>query len=199
MSVTLKTIDFQKAQDEIKRALDEFRSKKFVTVGIHEEAGNVEDGTLTMASLGAVHEFGADIDHPGGTEYGYATKAAAEGGDVRFLKKGTGYMTLGVTEPHKIKIPARPWLNPGVAAAAPEILETIADRIEAGETPDQVLEAVGLVAVGAVKQYMTDLKTPPNAASTIRKKGSANPLIADGHMRAAVTHKVTGEKLEEGL
>lgn len=108
-------------------------------------------------------------------------------------------MVLGETKPHKIEIPARPWLAPGVASASQEIIATIADGIEAGQAPDDTLEAVGLVAVGAVKQYMTELKTPPNAASTIRKKGSSNPLIADGHMRASVTHAVTAEKVEEGL
>lgn len=199
MTITVSTIDFQAAQDAIRRELEKFRAKKIVTVGIHEEAGNVEDGSLTMAHLGAIQNFGADIDHPGGTSYGYASKAAADRGEVRFLKSGSGYMTLGETGPHRITIPARPWLEPGVASATQEIIETIADGIEDGKTPDETLEAVGLVAAGAVKQYMTDLKTPPNAASTIKKKGSANPLIDTGALRASVTHSVSSEHLEEGL
>lgn len=199
MSITLTTVGLQQAMDEIKRGLEEFRGRKFVTVGIHEEAGNVESGDITMASLGAVHEFGADIDHPGGTSYGYATKAAAEKGEVRFLKTGAGFLELGVTQPHKIRIPERPWLNPGVASAAAEITETIADQVEAGANLDQALEAVGVVAVGAVKKYMTELKTPPNTRETVRRKGSSNPLIDTGAMRASVTHKVDAGQQEEGL
>lgn len=190
---------FQELQDELAKELNALKSNKVVTVGIHEEAGDVESGDLTMAGLGAMLNFGATIKHPGGTSYGYASKAAADRDEVRFLKSGKGYMELGVTQPHNIEIPAREWLEPGVVSATPEILLTIQDGIEAGKSMDQVLEAVGVVAAVAVKVYMTDLKTPPNAASTVRKKGSNNPLIDEGHLRSSVNHQVTVGPASEGL
>jgi phage gpG-like protein len=58
----------------------------------------------------AIHQHGGTIHHPGGTEYGYKTKADASQGKIKFLKTGTGYMVLGKTKPHKIKIPARPYM-----------------------------------------------------------------------------------------
>lgn len=190
---------FQELQDELAKELNALKSNKVVTVGIHEEAGDVESGDLTMAGLGAMLNFGATIKHPGGTSYGYASKAAADRDEVRFLKSGKGYMELGVTQPHNIEIPAREWLEPGVVSATPEILLTIQDGIEAGKSMDQVLEAVGVVAAVAVKVYMTDLKTPPNAASTVRKKGSNNPLIDEGHLRSSVNHQVSIGPASEGL
>lgn len=190
---------FQELQDELAKELNALKSNKVVTVGIHEEAGDVESGDLTMASLGAINEFGADIKHPGGTSYGYASKAAADRDEVRFLKTGSGYMELGVTQPHVITIPARRWLEPGVASATPELLQTVQDGIEAGQSMDKILEAVGVVAVGKVKVYMTELKSPPNAASTVRKKGSNNPLIDSGALRQSVTHQVSSEQVTEGL
>lgn len=190
---------FQELQDELAKELNALKSNKVVTVGIHEEAGDVESGDLTMASLGAINEFGADIKHPGGTSYGYASKAAADRDEVRFLKTGSGYMELGVTQPHVINIPARPWLEPGVASATPELLQTIQDGIEAGQSMDQILEAVGVAAAGKVKVYMTELKSPPNAASTVRKKGSNNPLIDSGALRQSVTHQVSIGPVTEGL
>lgn len=189
----------QELQDELAKELNALKSDKVVTIGIHEEAGNVESGDITMAGLGATHEFGAEIKHPGGTSYGYASKAAANRDEVRFLKTGAGYMQLGVTQAHTIDIPARPWLEPGVASATPEVLLTIQDGMEAGQSMDQILETVGVVAAAKVKVYMTDLKTPPNAASTIRKKGSSNPLIDSGAMRQSVTHKVAVGPVSEGL
>lgn len=197
--INLDLIGFQELEDAVSKELAALRSDKIVTIGIHEEAGNVESDDLTMASLGAIHEFGADIDHPGGTSYGYASKAAADRDQVRFLKKGTGHMELGVTGPHKINIPARPWLEPGVASGTDEILKTIQDGVEQGKDMDAILETVGVVAAGAVRVYMTELKSPPNAPSTIRKKGSANPLIDTGAMRQSVTHQVQSGKVEEGL
>lgn len=189
----------QELQDELTKELNALKSDKVVTIGIHEEAGNVESGDITMAGLGATHEFGAEIKHPGGTSYGYASKAAADRDEVRFLKAGAGYMQLGVTQAHTIDIPPRPWLEPGVASATPEVLLTIQEGMEAGQSMDQILEAVGVVAAAKVKVYMADLKTPPNAASTIRKKGSSNPLIDSGAMRQSVTHKVSVGPVTEGL
>lgn len=199
MSISLTVEDFQKFQDELNQAFDEFASDAAVTVGIHEEAGNVESDDLTMAALGAVHEFGATINHPGGTSYGYATKAAADRDQVRFLKSGAGYMELGKTGPHIIDIPARPWLVPGVTNATEKLTQTVQDGLEDGLSLEQISEQLGAVAAGEVKKYMTDLKTPPNAKSTIRKKGSANPLIDSGAMRASVTYKVSGDDQSEGL
>ncbi|WP_236411107.1 hypothetical protein [Pseudomonas syringae] len=77
--ITLDIQGFQDLQDELAKELNALKSNKVVTVGIHEEAGDVESGDLTMASLGAINEFGADIKHPGGTSYGYASKGQRPG------------------------------------------------------------------------------------------------------------------------
>jgi hypothetical protein len=62
-----------------------------------------------------------------------------------------------------------------------------------------VLDTVGVVATGKVQEFMTELSSPANAAATVKAKGSSNPLIDEGHLRASVTYQVTGDKLEEGL
>ena len=97
------------------------------------------------------------------------------------------------------RIPARPWLDTGVESGTQEILDTIRSGAGKGLPLDTVLEQVGVVAAGAVQEYMTDLKTPPNAPSTIERKGSDNPLIDTGAMRAAVSYAVTREKPTEGI
>ncbi len=58
---------------------------------------------------------------------------------------------------------------------------------------------MGAFAAGGVQTYMTELKTPPNSAYTIEQKGSSNPLIDTGALRASITWKITNEKPEEGL
>lgn len=187
------------AKDAIEKALKDFMTDAFVTIGIHEDAGQHESDDITNAQLGAVHEFGADINHPGGTSFGFANESAAAKGEVRFLKKGSGFKELGVTGPHNIKIPARPWLRPGVASGNEEYLQIITDGMENGEPLEKLLEVVGVVAVGKVQQFMTDLRSPPNKAQTIAKKGSSNPLIDSGALRQSVTSKVTSGEPQEGL
>lgn len=97
------------------------------------------------------------------------------------------------------RIPARPWLDVGVESATKEILGVIEDGGAGGLSTDQILNQVGLVAVGAVQEFITELDTPPNAPSTIKKKGSDNPLIDTGAMRASVTYSIADKTPEEGL
>lgn len=96
-------------------------------------------------------------------------------------------------------IPARPWLDVGVAQGVQDYLEVIKEGIAEGLTSKQIMERVGIEAAGHVQQYMTDLKTPPNAPRTIKKKKSDNPLIDTGSLRQSVTYTVTSKKPEFGL
>ncbi len=52
------------------------------------------------------------------------------------------------------------------------------------------LKLIGVEQVGAVQQMITDIKTPPNAPSTIKKKGFDNPLIETGEMRSKISSEV---------
>ena len=97
------------------------------------------------------------------------------------------------------RIPPRPWLEPGVASGTQEYLQIISDGIKNGGSLESVLDIVGVVAVGKVQEFMTELSSPANAASTIEAKGSDNPLIDTGALRASVTYQITSDKLEEGL
>lgn len=97
------------------------------------------------------------------------------------------------------RIPARPWLDVGVASGNKEYVSIIANGLENNLPLDQILNQIGVVAVGNVQLYMTQLKSPPNAPSTIDKKGSSNPLIDTGNLRSSVTFELTSEQLNEGL
>lgn len=97
------------------------------------------------------------------------------------------------------RIPARPWLDVGVASASHEVLDTIAEAIEDGEPMDVALNRVGLVAVAGVQNYMDELSSPANAPSTVKRKGTDNPLIDTGELKQSVNYKITNTKPSEGL
>lgn len=208
--ITLKTIDFQKAVDEVSQAIKALGGNKSVTVGIHEGAGVHEGGEITMAQLGAVHEFGTEIEHPGGTTYGYRNmRDAQSGARKQFLGKANrgrslqdvyfGYELPGVTQAHTITIPARPWLVPGVESGTAEYLKVIESGLQKDLPFDTILAKVGNKAEGLTRLYMRNLRTPPNAPSTIAKKGSDNPLIDSGAFVQSVTSAVQSTPLQEGL
>ncbi len=157
MAVRITTSGIREAREAIEKALNDFMTKEFVTIGIHEDAGQHESDNITNAQLGAIQEFG--------TEH----------------------------------IPARPWLNPGVQSGNAEYIQMITEAIKNQSPLKSVLEQVGVVAVGKAQLYMTQLKTPPNAASTIKRKGSSNPLIDTGALRQSVSFKVVQSEPTEGL
>ncbi|MEX2901317.1 hypothetical protein AB3967_08305 [Pseudomonas rhodesiae] len=102
-------------------------------------------------------------------------------------------------------IPERPFLAPAITKGAPQyqrLAEVMIPKILSGEmTIQTLLEQMGNLAEGHVKQEITDIRTPPNAASTIVAKGSDNPLIDTGALRQSIRYVIddTGEQLEEGL
>lgn len=102
-------------------------------------------------------------------------------------------------------IPARPVLQPAVEEGAPvyrRLAEVMLPKVLSGDMEMRVLlEQMGSLAEGHVKQYMTDLRTPPNAQSTIDKKGSDNPLIDTGALRQSIRYVIddSNDPLEEGI
>lgn len=155
MSMRIKGL--QATLRALKKEIDKLRTSHYALVGIHESAGQVKDGAMTVATLGAIQHFGNE------------------------------------------DIPARPWLDKGLESATKELLYVIREGVEEGLTEQQIMKRVGVEAEGAIRQYITDLDTPPNAPSTIKRKGSSNPLIDTGAMRASVTSTVVRKKPKEGI
>lgn len=101
-------------------------------------------------------------------------------------------------------IPARPTLKPGIDDAAEDIagrLTRAAGRAMDGQDVDfgQTLEAVGLVAVNAVRRRINNNTPPPLAPATIAKRkrkgrNSTKTLVDTGAMRNAVTYVVRRPK-----
>lgn len=96
-------------------------------------------------------------------------------------------------------IPARPWLDVGVATGNPRYLKILEQCVEKDEPVQVALGRIGVEAVGFTQVYMTNLRTPPNAAYTIAKKGSDNPLIDTGLLRQSVTFKIETDEPSEGI
>ena len=55
-------------------------------------------------------------------------------------------------------------------------------------TVKRQLALLGEYMEGAIKRKITNLRSPPNSQVTIKIKGSANPLIDTGRMRASMRH-----------
>ena len=61
---------------------------------------------------------------------------------------------------------------------------------------DRKLKLIGLEQEAETKKTLTDLRTPPNAPSTIKAKGSSNPLIDTGELRSKISSTVVPKKVK---
>jgi hypothetical protein len=103
------------------------------------------------------------------------------------------------------RIPARPFLAPAIDKGAPQyqrLAELMIPKVLSSEmTMLMLLEQMGQLAEGHIKQEITDIDSPPNAAATIARKGSDNPLIDTGAFRQSIRYVIDdgSEPIEEGL
>jgi hypothetical protein len=144
----------------------EYLATHHVTIGIFSGATR-EDGS-DMLEIAYTHEFG-----------GRSTIDTAEG-------------------PVQIWVPERSYLRAWFdqnAAALQDTAERLLGQVVEGKISGRAaLETIGGYVVTHVQAYMVDLKTPPNAPSTIARKGSSNPLIDTGQLKDAITWRVVGAK-----
>lgn len=75
-----------------------------------------------------------------------------------------------------------------------EMMEKGLDGVVQGKTDvDTMVNLIGITAEGDVKDKITDLKTPPNTESTIKKKKSSNPLVDTGLLRSSIIYEIGDE------
>lgn len=91
-------------------------------------------------------------------------------------------------------VPQRPWLSDwfdkNKGKAETWLIALMPSVISGKRTKEQVLNILGLRIVGDIQKVMTQGTPPPNAESTIRKKGSSITLIDNGVLRGKITHVV---------
>lgn len=94
------------------------------------------------------------------------------------------------------RIPERPFFRRALEAAKSDVRTVLRENIDS-ETMTIDAQASGLVGEvvkGHIQTSITALKSPPNAPRTVAQKGSSNPLIDTGFMRAAATYIVKSSK-----
>jgi len=93
-------------------------------------------------------------------------------------------------------IPERSFIRAGFDAEKGNInrdAEKLVKKVVAMEIKSQTAaELLGDTAKGRIQEFAIDLRDPPNAASTIKQKGSSNPLVDTGQMIGAIDYKVKG-------
>lgn len=91
-------------------------------------------------------------------------------------------------------IPARPfiggWFDTFRLENRQFARELAAQRMLGKLTYDRSLQLMGARAKGGIQKYIAAGLSPPNAASTIRRKKSSKPLIHTGQLRSSVDFRI---------
>lgn len=120
-------------------------------------------------------------------------KAMHEGGDITVAAIGTIHEFGSPAR----NIPERSFIRTTIQEEQPNIKKLFqleVKKVIHGETTiDKMLGRIGSYTAGKIKERIVDIKTPPNTAATIRKKGSSNPLVDTGQMLQSVDFEVTND------
>lgn len=168
----------------------------YVAVGlpVGKVGGKVHSGGSTIIEIGAAHEFGAEIDHPGGTGY------MATGGKASFSENSFMGPVTGFTAAHKITIPERSFLRSPFELKKSELnraIEQACTSVGAGRT--DAITALNLIGVTARNISVKAFESagygtwPDITAATKKAKGSSAPLVDTGALRGAITWEVRSE------
>lgn len=99
------------------------------------------------------------------------------------------------------RVPPRPFLEPGIEKHL-DLVESgmkaaLQDVLDGGDGRTQ-RERLGATMAAKVQAYFQeDNGWPPNAPSTIKKKGSAQPLVDTGALRQSITYIIRPKDKEE--
>lgn len=120
--------------------------------------------------------------------------AAGKGGDT---KKGSPKLTVlevAIFNEFGLGVPERSFIRGYVDANQARIKEmcrVLSLGVLAGKYDvDHALELLGLKIQGEIQKNISEGVPPPNAPSTIKKKGSSTPLVDTGQLRSSVTYRV---------
>ena len=96
-----------------------------------------------------------------------------------------------------VNIPPRPFIQPTVRAKKKywsDILAAQIPKVVLGKTTAfDALDLVGMAAKANIQEKISSIYEPPNSPATIKRKGSAKPLIDTGYMLASVSNSVAKE------
>lgn len=98
--------------------------------------------------------------------------------------------TLRLTKDGRQWIPPRPFMRQCVEKNKAKWVQFYMNRIEEGDKPSDAAKALKTVMVSDLRAEIIAFSDPPNAPSTVKKKGFDDPLVGKGTLLRTVTGEV---------
>lgn len=190
MSVTFS--GGSKLEEKLREIAEKAGKANTVRVGFLENS--TYPNGLPVAYIAAVNEYGGTAQVP---EHDVAVNRKvnsngefAKGG--RFVKAAeSNFQTVHHVDAYTVTIPARPYFRGMVQQNRGEWGPALGKIIPAANYDSSVaLERLGLMVKDQLQESIREFSNPPNAKSTVRKKGFDKPLVDSSHMLNSVDFEV---------
>ena len=191
--VKTRVIGGQRAIDIIDALARKLNGKEVLRLGFLEGATYPDGKSVPMIAF--INEFGATINRDAYTTTIYR-RINAKGDFLRkgrFVRKSqSNYATDHAVPAHTIIIPPRPFFRNMIRANQDKWGAQLGKLLIANNyDAHAALLQMGELMKGQLQQSIRDFSDPPNAPSTIARKGFNDPLIDTGYMVDHVGFEVT--------
>lgn len=181
-------VDFKK----LKKTVEELSKQYTVRVGILASKGGADEVSenLDLAGLGAVQEFGCDINVTDKMRAFLRGKGICLKADTTQIHiPARSFLTMPLMRDGEIRKKIKKIVYPN------DTVDTLNQLIEQGDK--ELLEVVAMaIALSAVQQIDEAFETrgfgewQPDSPMTIANKGSDMPLIDTGRLRSSITFEI---------
>lgn len=116
-------------------------------------------------------------------EAGYLGGTTEDGRSLPMIAAIQEYGTTQAGKNHSVTIPPHPFMRTTAAEKQNVWCKSLAQSLENNDCNAQkALAEVGEIMVGDIEMAVRDWTDPPNAPSTIKKKGFNDPLVDEGDL-----------------
>lgn len=148
------------------------------------------DGT-SLPYVAAIQEFGATINVQAHTKELYFKQGKNGVIGTKFVKKSqSNFAQTAQVGAYTVFIPPRPFMRNAIEANSKNWSQQFKEAIKNTGSIDQALEILGEKVKEDIQDSIRNFSDPPNAKSTIKKKGFDAPLRDTGTLLNHVSYEV---------
>lgn len=159
------------------------------------ERGEPYESGIPVAAMAALQEFGGTFEVPPRRQkiYRSISKDGSFKKSGRFVKKrSANFETEHSVGSYTVTIPSRPFMRNAIEKNRDRWGALLSTNLKkTGGDLDKALNLTAEKISSQIQDEIRDMMTPPNAQSTVRKKGRDKPLIDTGHMLNSVGYEVS--------
>jgi hypothetical protein len=189
--------------EKLKKFLDKIsvgNANKYLNVGFLENS--IHPGSdIPTAQIAFWQEFGAIVDNEARQQSVYRNidKEGNFKRNGKFAKKNAAnFETTHSVGASKTIIPARPFFRTAIELNQQKWVDMAKKMLADGNyDTGSILSKIGSVIKNDIQDSIRTFNSPPNAPSTIAKKGFDNPLIETGFMLNSVDFEIDSHSGEE--